>query len=449
MSFQDILIDVIDTNATKKPDSPQFKFTNPLKKNIFVNSIQLSFDAYFSEKGSILIKINNNPILSKKAGSFKRLENFTVPMQNQEFFQQQKIEIFAWNGSGDSDFVSVGHDIQISEDPNASVSLDAPLSQLIRNSAISDDEELFPFRVFSDESPTKLIDMKGHKKLIVTMSASSIPAITEETPASTSNFSPTSGLLFDFTQTPSTFVVTSLPILGGLGESYDIFQVVDLGRSEPQSLTFDIDEQLTKVVRSITHYDSCSDSQCDGSFQERHINQIKVVTYDVDESDDLTFTTGVTNIETGVSNVSEPLATTKRYIRITEHITTTYANEAGADTGFQNNNGQGQGDISGDFTPSRTPSIFTNWLDGLTVGGQADLSFEILGSNGQWIQLIGSAEFGTVTSGDTVIAQIGDVVSRDGTDKVGFILPSTQTNFRAKLTVVNAIETGVTILKVI
>jgi len=71
-----------------------------------------------------------------------------------------------------------------------------------------------------------------------------------------------------------------------------------------------------------------------------------------------------------------------------------------------------------------------------------------LGSGNQWIELISSSEFGTITSGNTVIRQIGDVVSQTGADKVGFVLPSTQTAFRAKLTLINAIETGVSILKV-
>lgn len=159
MSFQDILVDVIDTNATKKPNSPQFKFTNPLKKNIFINSIQLSFDSYFSEKGSILIKINDNVILNKIAGSFKRMHNFTVPMKNQEFLKQKKIEIYVWNGI-DSNFVSVGYDIQISEDPNAPVSNNSPLSEIQRNNSISDSLEIFEFRTYLNEIQTQLIDMK-------------------------------------------------------------------------------------------------------------------------------------------------------------------------------------------------------------------------------------------------------------------------------------------------
>jgi len=171
MSFQDTLVDVIDTNLTKKPNSPQFKFTNPLKKKIYVNSIQLSFDGYFSEKGAILIKINNNTILNKIAGSLKSLQNLTLPMQNQEFLQQQKIEIFAWNGI-DTDMVSVGYDIQISEDPNSPPSSDTPLSQIQRNSQISQPDNIFAQKNYSNETQTALIDMKGYKKLILIVGGS-------------------------------------------------------------------------------------------------------------------------------------------------------------------------------------------------------------------------------------------------------------------------------------
>ena len=173
MSFQDIKIDSIETSLTKKPSSSQITIKNPLKKTIFVNSIQLSFDAYFSERGAVFIKINNNPILNKKAGSLKNIKNLSVPLKNQEFFQQQKIEIFVWNGI-DNNTISIGYDIKISEDPNSSVLSNVPLSQIQRNSEISDFVELFTQKNYADETVTKLIDMKGYKKMILLIGGSNL-----------------------------------------------------------------------------------------------------------------------------------------------------------------------------------------------------------------------------------------------------------------------------------
>ena len=173
MSFQDIKIDSIETSLTKKPSSPQITIKNPLKKTIFVNSIQLSFDAYFSERGAVFVKINNNPILNKKAGSLKNIKNLSVPLKNQEFFQQQKIEIFIWNGI-DTNTISMGYDIKISEDPNSSVLSNVPLSQIQRNSEISDFVELFTQKNYFDETVTQLVDMKGYKKMILLIGGSNI-----------------------------------------------------------------------------------------------------------------------------------------------------------------------------------------------------------------------------------------------------------------------------------
>ena len=49
-----------------------------------------------------------------------------------------------------------------------------PLSRDIFNQIVSQNEILFPFNVYRDETLTQLINMKGYKKLIVMMSASDI-----------------------------------------------------------------------------------------------------------------------------------------------------------------------------------------------------------------------------------------------------------------------------------
>ena len=176
MSYQEPFVEVIDTNLTKKPSTAQIIIKNPLRADIFVNAIQLSFDPYFSSKGIIMIKINDNIILiPKPVGTYKRIQNFTVPLQNQEFLDQKKIEVFAWNGS-DSDFVSVGVNIQISEDPEKSILPDTTLTQTIRNKLISDPETTFSQRIYSGETVTKLLDMKGHKKIILILGGAVLTA---------------------------------------------------------------------------------------------------------------------------------------------------------------------------------------------------------------------------------------------------------------------------------
>ena len=55
-----------------------------------------------------------------------------------------------------------------------------PLGKDVFNQIVSEGVEIFPFQVYTNETQTELIDMEGYKKLIVTMSASTIPTITEE-----------------------------------------------------------------------------------------------------------------------------------------------------------------------------------------------------------------------------------------------------------------------------
>jgi hypothetical protein len=87
-------------------------------------------------------------------------------------------------------------------------------------------------------------------------------------------------------------------------------------------------------------------------------------------------------------------------------------------------------------------------FDLLTTNGNASLSFEILDQASQkWLELIASSEFGTVTEGEEVVSQVGDVTTISDSGFT-YALPSTQTDFRGKLSIVGGIETGVTIHKV-
>lgn len=379
MSFQDTLVDVIDTNLTKKPSTPQFKFTNPLKKTIYINSMQLSFDAYFSEQGSVMILVNGNPILNKKSGELKRLQNLTVPMKNQELLQQKKIEIFAWNGSGETDFVSLGFDIQISEDPNALPSSDTPLSQTMRNNAISDALILFPQIPRADQVDTALIDMKGNKKLRVFLSG-------------TEYESPT-------------------VILGGAG-------VAD-GDLLTAGTNFNIgvdglEDEIGRVdYGSIaTRKPSCRVTRTNGSTTDWLVQL-----YRSENGADWFLVGSATFLNNPETKDILGGEVSCRFMKVTVKYT--------------------GGDASNNSFHCK--EIY----DGLLFGGTSALSFEEINiATGQWQEVISSSEFGTVSQGSEIVQEIGDVNTVSISGKT-YALPSTQNGFRAKLTTTGAISTGI------
>ena len=83
--------------------------------------------------------------------------------------------------------------------------------------------------------------------------------------------------------------------------------------------------------------------------------------------------------------------------------------------------------------------------DKTIMGGTGALSFEVRNPvSNTWIELIASSEFGTITDGDTdKISQVGDVNNVSISGKT-YVLLQTQTNFRAKYTITNgALRNGV------
>lgn len=87
--------------------------------------------------------------------------------------------------------------------------------------------------------------------------------------------------------------------------------------------------------------------------------------------------------------------------------------------------------------------------DGNALGGSVAISFEVLDdSSGKWIELIPASDIGSFGFGTEVSKQLGDVVNDKSSQKFNVILPSTPTNFRAKLVATGNINTGVSIIKV-
>ena len=387
MSYQESFVEVIETNETKKPNSPQITIRNPLKKTIFVNSIQLSFDAYFSEKGVIIVKINNNIILNQKpAGSYRRIHNFPIPMKNQEFLQQQKIEVYAWNGSGDTDFVNVGIDIQISEDPDLQIGNDTPLSETLRNQQISESLILFPQIARTEQTDTVLIDMKGNKKLRVFISGADY-------------VSPT--VTFGGAGIADGNILTNGTVLNGnylAGE--ELLAQVDFGS---------IDNRNIECI--VRHENSGT-----GVWTARLYYSVNGVDWTLIELFDFPINQVYSKTMGGLGDVS------CRHAKITIDWTS--------------------GSITGNSFNCR------ELYDSNIFGGTSALSFEQLNiASNLWQTVIPSSEFSTLSQGQEIVAEIGDVNTVSISGKT-YALPSTQNQFRAKLTTTGSIANGISAMRV-
>ena len=99
MTFQKTYLKSAKSNDSKKSNTPQIEISNPLKKDVYVNAIELILDEAFNVKGIAEIKINNISILNPEhAGNFRRYKSFQIPSQNQILKKDSSVEIFIWNG---------------------------------------------------------------------------------------------------------------------------------------------------------------------------------------------------------------------------------------------------------------------------------------------------------------------------------------------------------------
>ena len=393
MSFQESFVELIETNATKQPSKAQFIVKNPLRARIFVIAIQLTFDAYFSRKGVIMIKINDNIILPPKlAGTYIKLESFPLSLKSEELPDQKKVEVFVWNGI-DNNIVSVGVDIQLSEDPQSLVSTDSASSILARNEELSEPQEIFTEKNRINESETKVIDLKGYKKLIVILIKSnpdneqSNPTITDDFFTNPSNL----GNIVDGLVNTTT----------SLGSVFNSNQVGDI-RIDFQSIK--VRDLICKVRNSLSTANT-------GFFE--------IFTSDDDIVYNLKFTKNFTGFIDETLDYSGTLHSF-RYVRL--RFTST--------NGFYN------------------MSIFEVY-DANVMGGTGSISFEIRNPlKNTWGNFIPASEFGTITDGDVdLIEQVGDVNTKSISGKT-YALPSTQTDFRAKYSVGGVLKNSVSILRI-
>ena len=138
MVYQKTFVERIETNLRKRPNAPQIKIPNPLEKNIFVNSIFLTFDPYFSRRGKIVVEIGDDVVLPvAKVGAYRQSKTFQIPLENQEFYQQKSINVWAWNEDSEENIFVVVK-AKISESPISLNSADESLSTEELNRQVSD-----------------------------------------------------------------------------------------------------------------------------------------------------------------------------------------------------------------------------------------------------------------------------------------------------------------------
>lgn len=382
MGFEETFLDVIDTALVKKPASPQLKFTNPLKKDIFVNSIVLSGGVGFLTRGKVLVTVNDVPVFSPKTAlQFKNTPSISIPLNDKPLLRTKSVKVFAWN-SVDTDSISLSVEVKMSEDRGSAPSNSGgstltvtPSDVRRRNSII---ETVFAEKNWSDEDDEQLIDMEGYTKMILNIASSKGNPIID---SYTWDEDPADSVDNDAGTSTSTTLSDSAPNL----------ILVDFGSVATRELTVDRDVDPAPDIEELMEI---SDDKVSWS------------------------TVSTINNPTGITNTG---SNSFRYARIT------YTR------------------ISAGSGIVEVHEIYDN----TAFGGSAAISFEVLDdSSGVWIELVSASEIGAIGFGTSISKQLGDVISDLSEQKFNVILPSTPTNFRAKIVVTGNLNTGVSIIKV-
>jgi len=154
--------------------------------------------------------------------------------------------------------------------------------------------------------------------------------------------------------------------------------------------------------------------------------------YEVHASDDSSFATYdvLSNI---TSNGSKSFATSKQYLRIRPVIvpvSQTYF--AGTDS--TSSSSLSNSTIITQSYPEPTVATISNFIDTLSAGGTASVELQLKGINDVWFTILDSTTLGAVTQGDQILIQY---------DIEG--LPASQSRLKAVMTVVDSLQTGVSI----
>ena len=389
MGFEQTFLETIDTSDVKMPQSPQLKFKNPLKKNIFVNSIVLTGGIGFLTRGKVFVTINDVAIFSpSKKLQFKNTPSISIPLNEKILPLGKSVKVFAWNDV-DSQQISLSVEVKFSEEKGSSPSTSSgnvltitPEDVRKRNSIF---QSIFPQKSYSSSPLPVLIDMNGYTKMILIISGSLAPkpAIVRD----------------DFS-----FTAASSAVDGDLNTSTDI---KSLGVVNDR--VFSVDFGTIKSRIPAVKFEKLSQFSDYDLFLEVSNDDVTYITVD----SIFTVGSGIHTMQGGLQSF--------RYMRLR-----VIYNSGGVEN-FK----------------------IYEFYDGNNLGGSASISFDVFDeTNNVWVEIISGSQIGAITTGGKFTKQLGDLINDESNNKFNVILPSTPTNFRINMNVNGNINTGVSILKV-
>lgn len=387
MVFQKAILKKISTTNTKRPSTPQIIFENPLDQDIFINGIELLPEAEFSQKGRLLILVNEVPVFNEDdSNQFFGYSKFPIPL-GKILRRSNDIQVFAWNGT-DSNTIKVQVNFSLSEVLQPFNAQAETLERSSFNAIVSEGVSIFPTKARLIGSEITLIDLQGYKKIIITLTKNSsiLPTI----------------------------------ISSDWGTSANIVDGDVLTISANQATTGEIDEVIVDF----------------GSIATRNI-KLKLKISINTAGDTVEFKTFISDDGIGFNLVD---TRTESAIQIEVDKFFDIGSETFKFVKFT------QQRIAGTGTPQ---NAIYELYDSNEIGGTASLSFEVKDVNeGLWSEFIAASEFGTISTGAAIVSQVGDVNTISISGKT-YALPSTQTNFRAKYTITNdGFKNGVSMIKV-
>lgn len=172
MTFSKQFPKTITTTNTFIPDEPDFSVTNPLKKDIFCNGVEIVCSPEFTRKGAVVIKVDGiTQFDSRNSGGFQRVGKLPVTL-NTRMKRDVIVDVFVFNET-DTNEISCTVTVFLSEE---SKNLDSSLQYIsddVVNSLVSDFETIFIKALrgnvnFSNpQIETSLIDMRGYSNLSI------------------------------------------------------------------------------------------------------------------------------------------------------------------------------------------------------------------------------------------------------------------------------------------
>jgi len=454
----------ISTSKTSISDDADFSVTNPLKKDVFCNGIEVVPSPEFTRKGVMIVKIDGiTQYDSRNTNGFLRMAKVPITL-NLLMKRDVKVEIFIFNVK-DENIIECTVNVFLSEESKQLDSSMQYISDDVVNSLVSEEEILFENKVYFNETVTKLIDMKGYKKLIVNMSASTILDIelnnelnkTLNIPSVTVGIDNLAAHPHSFgvdnagaTVLYSSVLLTQLSLIAST-YSYEALTETEIQESIYDMLTTEIhilEFDFTEISEIINLSQRISPIGVAGE----HDNLTKLIVktfFRIEESD--MPTSGFTLVSdygvqqfTGTKSFS---GITKRYVKIlAKHEVYIFLS------------GLGVGNVGSFPSPTifsaldivtSSSSIYQNIFDGIKKGGTAALSIDEKNLvDGLFTEFIPANEFGTISEGGSIKKQLGDVSNIAESGKT-YILPSTQNGLLAVLRITGGgIEIGVAIRKV-